>query len=87
MKLEIGEKWNNEGEKYVEELTVEGLQSIDEPIAKGETVLPKDGDSVIEVRIINNISGKFFTTTVTLRELVDRFEKGEADMSENWHTA
>jgi len=85
MKLEIGEKWNNECDLYVEELTVEGLKSIDDQIPKGETVLPINGNSKVQVRIINNVRERFFTTTITLRELVDRFEKGEGDLSENWY--
>lgn len=78
MKLTIGEKWYKERDEYTEELTVEGLDAIDTPIAKGEVVLPENGDSLIEVRIINDITAKFFTTEIRLKNLVQNWERGEA---------
>jgi len=81
MKLTIGDKYHNEQEQYVEEVEIIGLESIDENIPKGEVVVPKDGDSVIEVRCINNITGDFFPTRLTLRDLHNRFEQGEANFS------
>lgn len=80
MKLEIGETWHREGDGYVEELTVEGLESIDDQIPEGETVLPKNGDSLIEVRIINSVSEDFHYHEIPLRNLVDKWEQGEADI-------
>lgn len=78
MKLTIGETWHREREEYVEELRVDGLQSIEGPIPDGEDVVPIDGDSIIEVRMINNISAEFFTTEMTLRQLNNQWERGEA---------
>lgn len=80
MKLTVGETWHREGEGYTEELTVDGLGAIDGPIPEGREVLPKDGDSIIEVLIINNISAKFFTTKMSLRQLNDKWERGEAEI-------
>ena len=78
MKLTIGEKWHKERDEYTEELTVEGLDSIDTPIAKGEVVLPENGESLIEIRIVNDITAKFFTTEIRLKHLVQDWERGEA---------
>lgn len=80
MKLEIGEAWHRDREEYVEELKVDGLQAIEGPIPDGEVVVPKDGDSIIEVRVINSISAEWFTTKMTLRQLNDKWERGEADL-------
>lgn len=80
MKLEIGETWHRDREEYVEELKVDGLQAIEGPIPDGETVLPENGDSIIEVRVINNISAKWFTTKMTLRQLCQNWQRGEADV-------
>jgi hypothetical protein len=80
MKLTIGETWHKEREEYVEELKVDGIQAIEAPIPDGDVVVPKDGDSIIEVRVINNISAEWFTTKMTLRQLNDNWEQGEADL-------
>lgn len=80
MKLTIGETWHRDREEYVEELRVDGLRSINGPIPDGEDVVPRNGDSIIEVRIINNISAEFFTTEMTLRQLHENWERGEADI-------
>lgn len=78
MKLTVGEKWHKERDEYTEELTVEGLDSIDGPMANGKMVLPENGDSLIEVRIINDITAKFFVTEIRLKNLVQNWERGEA---------
>ena len=78
MKLTIGDHYHRHGNSYIEQLTIEGLDSINEPIPKGETVVPKNGDSHIEVRVINDITGEFFHTTITLRNLANRWKKGKA---------
>lgn len=82
--LTVGEKWHNEGDRYVEELTVEGFAANDVMLAKGEPMIPKDDDTMLEVRIINNVSAKHFPTEMPYSELKSRFDRGEADMSENW---
>lgn len=78
MKLVVGEKYHRDEEAYVEELTIEGLESIGDPVAKGEVVVPKDGDSMVKVRIINSVTASFFTTSVRLKTIVNNWEKGEA---------
>lgn len=78
MKLTIGAKWHKEGEMYHEELTIRGLDSIDEPLADGEVVLPRDGDSFVEVTIQNDITGQVYDYSMRLRDIVENWEKGEA---------
>lgn len=78
MKLTIGEKWHKVEDEFCEELTVTGLESIEDEIPTGEVVLPKDGDSYIEVRVINSVSAEFFTTKTKLKHLNENWERGEA---------
>lgn len=80
MKLTIGERWHREGQGYVEELTVEGLQSIDHPLPNGREVVPKDGESIIEVRIINSISEEFHFHKISLQNLNKSWERDEASI-------
>jgi hypothetical protein len=75
--LTIGEKYHREGNGYTEELTVTGLDSIDDPLDQGEIVVPENGDSLIEARVINDITANHFTTTVKLRDLVNNWQEGE----------
>lgn len=77
MILTIGEKYHREGNGYTEELTVTGLDSIDDPLDQGEIVVPENGDSLIEARVINDITANHFTTTVKLRDLVNNWQEGE----------
>jgi hypothetical protein len=78
MKLTIGEKWHREETEYIEEMTIEGLASIEDQLPNGEVVLPKNGDSKVKVRIINSVTANFFTTEVKLRAIVNNWERGEA---------
>jgi hypothetical protein len=78
MKLVISEKWHKNGEEYYEELTVRGLESIEEELPNGEVVVPKDGDSFIEVSMTNDITGQVFDYSMRLRDIVEHWERGEA---------
>jgi hypothetical protein len=80
MKITIGDKYHREGDNYVEQLEIVGLDAIDEPLPNGETVVPKNGDSHIEVRIINNITAEYFHTTISLHNLANRWQEGTADL-------
>jgi hypothetical protein len=80
MKLTVGETWHKEKENYREQLTVEGLDSIDNFTPKGDVVVPRGPNSHIEVRIINDISAKFYNTTIKLKHLVNQWERGEIEI-------
>jgi hypothetical protein len=80
MILTIGDKYHYKESDYVEEVEIVGLDSVDEELSKGTKILPKNGDSKIEIRGINTISAEYFHTTTPLKFLVEEYEKGEADL-------
>jgi hypothetical protein len=76
MKLVIGERWIRGGAEYREEITVNGLESIDDDFENGTTVVPIDGDSGVEVTVENSM-GASYDKVVPLRELVGDYSRGE----------
>lgn len=80
MILTIGDKYHHDANHYVEQLEIVGLDSVDEELSEGSKILPQDGESEIEVRMINNISCEYFHTTIPLNYLAESFEEGEANL-------
>jgi len=77
MRLRIGETWLGEfeAEGECEQFIVDGLASIDEPLAVDEVVIPNDGDSIIEGRIKMPFTGNTYNDELTLRELNERYDR------------
>jgi len=75
MKLEIGETWINEQPKYKEEIKILGIDGYDNTeLSKGDVIVPESNNH-LKVKCINNITAEWFETTISLRDLVNRFER------------
>lgn len=75
MKLEIGETWINEQENYKEEVKILGVDGWDSSeLVKGDVIVPESTNH-LKVKCINDITAEWFETTISLRDLVDRFER------------
>ncbi len=79
MKLEIGEHWHNEQPDYVEEIVILSIEAdwIDKTEqTKGDIICPKSTDKV-NVKVFNTVRNEPFDTTISLKDLANRFERGE----------
>jgi hypothetical protein len=76
MKLVIGERWFKDGGSYREQLTVTGIEEIDEDFEVGTTVVPTDGESGVEVSVKNSM-GAEYERTMKLCDFVANYNRGE----------
>jgi hypothetical protein len=77
MKLTIGDKYKRSTDNYKEELEIVGCNASwlsNAQLSKGDVFCPNKED-MIEVRIINSVSCEFFHTEISLKNLVNRWNK------------
>jgi hypothetical protein len=77
MKLTVGDKYTRKTSEYKEELEIVGCNAdwcSDVDFVKGLDFVPEKDDP-IKVRVINSISCEFFHTEISLKRLVNNWEK------------
>lgn len=77
MKLTIGDRYVNETKGYKEEMEIVGIEAdwiVDMELTHGDIFCPNKEDP-IRVRVINSFRTDWFHTTVSVKDIANRWNK------------